>query len=355
MDGDFFVGTFPSKLLSVLKQMKPHLGIEPNVNVIQVSKEMIRSFNSSRGGSIEQSFLYFDGVSAASWCELTNQEEYAKAYGNQSFFSIAAENILTHLEDTKFDKNKIDIVGIGSGDGKKEAALIKCLLEINPDLKVHCHLIDKSYPLLSVSHDHFDTLFSHSDQVTFQQHHADFWKLPHMADIFDSERAENVLRVGCMLDGTIGNLENEVHFIRNSLQAFKAGDLFLTDIMTGFAPSDQKEKIYSLDPRFTAKGWSQGLETWLASTVNRYRNSKEKTEFKTVLSHTTSPIPNTYTLEIHALVGDGDKKARFNMLRLHRYDLESFIGAFIKEGWRRLGGKTFGYENKRLWYIFVKE
>ena len=259
---------------------------------------------------------------------------------------------------TKFSKKKIDIIGLGAGDGKREAVLMQCLIDAYPDLSIHCHLIDTSYPLLLVAHSNLCSIFSKSARVTFQEHHGDFHRLPQMSDIFDSETSEHTLRVGTMFGATLGNLDNELRFIRDSLQAFKPGDLFLVDVMLGFASPQNEEHIMKEDPRFApnTNTWRSGLEHWLESTLFQYRNHCPNIEFENVLSRTTSPIPNTYTVEIHAMIEtESSKKARFNMVRLHRYEQESFIGSFAKEGWKRIGGKTFGYEKKRLWYLFMKE
>lgn len=338
--------------------MQPHLGVEPSISVTQTTREMQRLFNSARGGSVSESFLYFDGVGAASWCEFANQEEYSKSFGDQTLFWVASEMIKNHLDDTKFNKRRIDLIGLGCGDGKRESILAQCLIDTYPELNLHCHLVDTSYPLLLEAHANLSSVFSKSRRVTFQEHQGNFHRLPQMADIFDSEQSDEVLRVGTMFGATLGNLDNELRFIRDSLQAFKSGDLFLVDVMLGFAPADHLEAIRKEDPRFTpnANTWRTGLEHWLESTLLHYRNHCPQITFENILSRATSPIPNTYTIEIHAIVkSEQQKEARFNMVRLHRYDQESFIAAFAREGWRRVGGKTFGYEKRRLWYLFMKE
>jgi hypothetical protein len=339
--------------------MSFHSRFEPEVSPIQMSKELARACNTNRGSSIEQSYLYFEGSSAAGWADICNQQDYVATFESYSFDWVA-DLIKDHLFDTKFRKNRIDLIGIGSGDGKKEGKLIQGILDLCPDLQVRCHLLDKSNPLLVAAHNHLNDIFENSGRVEVFEHQGDFCRLSNLSDLFDSEENEQVLRVGCMFGGTLGNLDNELRFVRDSLSAaLKPGDLFIPDVVLGFAPADDPSAIKLEDPRMSSQGVFQNLtNNWLLSTLKRYREEWGSASFKHVLhakGSTTSPIPNTYTIETHVIVDSGTHKSAFNMLRLHRYDQSSFIGTILKEGFQRLGGRTYGAQDKKFMYVFVKE
>ncbi len=336
--------------------MEFHLRAEPDVSPIQMSTELFRLCNTPRGGTIEQSYLYFDGISAAGWRDICNQEDYFASFDGSQSLDLTAELILDHLKDTKYNKRALDIIGIGAGDARKEGKLVQSLLDLDPSLKVNCHLIDKSNPLLIAAHFYLNGIFANTGRVSVKESLADFWKLP-SSELFSSKENRNTLRVGCMFGYTLGNLDGDLRFVRDSLSAFKSGDLFLVDVILGFAPHNDIEAIRCQDPRLGPnKGvWQQATETWLATTLQRYRINSSNILFENFLSTTTSSFPNTYTIEIHASVQNARKQVRFNMLRFHRYHQESFIGTIAKEGWRKLGGKTFGTNKSCLRYLFVKE
>lgn len=334
-----------------------HLRVEPDVKPMQMAKDLTRVCNLPRGGTVEQAYLYYDAVNAAAWCDIANQEDYFASFeGNQSLAWVA-QAIKDHLKDTKFDKRVVDIVGIGSGDAKREGNLIQSLLDVDSALKVNCHLIDKSNPLLIAAHAHLDELFLHTGRVTVREFLADFWRLPYISELFDSEESEKRLRVACMFGYTFGNLDGELRFVRDSLRALKPGDLLLLDLMLGFAPHNNADAIRREDPRFIASqsNWKKGIESWLATTLKRHRSNCGNISFENVLVNRSSAFPDAYTLEIHAHVETAKQTARFNMLRLHRYSQEAFIGTMTAEGFRRVGGKTYGTQRGCLRYMFVKE
>lgn len=336
-------------------KMEYHNCFEPDVNPMQMYRELTRTCNSARGGPIEQSFLYYDGAGSAGWCDICNQEEYIATFEGFSFHWIA-ELIKDHLQDTKYNKKQLDLIGIGCGDGKKEGKLIQGLLDLSPNLNINCYLIDKSLPLLVGAHSHLDSIFADSGRVKIREHFADFMKLTNIPDLFDSEESQNTLRIGTMFGGTLGNLDNELRFVRDSLQAFKPGDLLLVDVVLGFASHDNIEAINIEDPRMSFQGiYQASTQNWLTSILKRHRSIWGDLHFQNVLKPSTSPFAKTYTIELQATIESEKQRPTFNMLRLHRYNQEEFIGTFLKEGWKRLSGKTYGLKKRKFLYLFIKE
>lgn len=337
------------------KDMTFHLRVEPDISAIQMAKEFARVCNLPRGGTIEQAFLYFDPTNAAAWNDLCNQEDYCASFEGGLSLDWAADLIKGHLADSRFNKKTIDILGIGCGDGRKEGKLIQALLDVDSSLKINCHLIDKSYPLLSVAHAHLDELFLHTGRVKVMEYQANFWRLPYISQLFDTEESEKNLRIACMLGYTFGNLDGEIRFIRDSLSVLKPGDMFLVDAMLGFAAHDNADAIRHEDPRLAVQtSWKKGVNNWLETVLRHNRKECGTVSFESILAPRTSPLPNTYTLEVFANVESSKQTARFNMLRLHRYHQDSFIGTFMEEGLRRVGGKVFGANKRCLQYLFVK-
>lgn len=338
--------------------MEFHARFEFDVQPMQMIPELCRICNNRRGGTIDQSYLYSDALSASGWTEICNQEDYFTSYDGSQSLTWVAELIKHHLEDTRFDPRKMDLIALGPGDARKEGKLMQSLLDLDPNLHVNCHLIEKSYPLQVAAHHYLHSMFGHTGRAIIRESLADFWKLPYMSNLFDSKESEETLRVACMFGYTFGNLDGELWFVRNSLRALKPGDLFLLDAVLAYAPHHNEEAIRKEDPRLASHTiWQVATENWLTTTLQRHRLNCGEVSFENVLSTTTSAIPNTYTIEVHAEVQDKDRnqKARFNILRLHRYEQESLIQAICKEGFRRLGGRTYGLKKNCLRYLFAKE
>ncbi len=338
--------------------MEFHSRFESDTLPMQMAKELHRICNSRRGGTIEQSFLYSDGISAAGWTDICNQEDYYTSYDGSQSLAWVADAIYDHLGDSTFDKTKIDIIGLGPGDARKELKLTQSLLDLDPNIHINCHLIERSYPLMVAAHHYLQGTFEKTGRVSIREWLADFWKLPYLSDLFDSKESEETLRVVCMFGYTFGNLDGELRFVRDSLRALKPGDILLMDVILAYAPHNNHEAIRNEDPRLASRTiWQSATEHWLATTLQRHRTHCGDLIFENVLSTTTSAIPNTYTIEVHAEVVDEGKNnnTRFNVLRLHRYEQESFIAALAKEGFKRMGGKSYGLKRNCLRYLFTKE
>lgn len=338
--------------------MEYHTRFEPDVSPINMARELDRICNSHRGGAVDQAFLYFDAIGAAGWTNLCSQSDYVVHFEGFSYHWLA-ECIKDHLDATKFNKRKIDIVGIACGDGKKEGKLIQSLLELYEHLHIGCYLLDKSDPLLISAHNHLMDVLALTKRVTVREHLGDLWKLSFIPKLFDTEESQDTLRVGCMLGGTMINLDNELRFVRDSLHAFKSGDLFIVDVVVGFAPHDNREAIQAEDPGMSQQGiYQAAYRKWLGGVFKQHREQVGEISFKKVLhtDTTTSTFPGTYTVENSLVIETpGKPPISFNMLRQHRYHAESFIGAFTKAGFRRLCGKTYGSNNCKLIYVFIKE
>ena len=334
-----------------------HCRFEPGVDPIQMAKKLAHLCTAKRGASLDQDLLYFDALSAAGWTGICSQSDYRSTFEGFSFHWIASV-IKDHLADTKFKQRRVDVIGLGCGDGIKEAELLRSLLDISKEFELTCHLVDKSSPLLITAHRNLTNTFKEGKNVLVREYLADIMHLSNLVTLFDGEDSQNVLRVGTMFGGTLGNLDNELRFIKDSLRSFKSGDLVIVDVVLGFAPYTDSDAIWSEDPRLAFSGtYQEATENWLLGTLNRYRSFSGNTMIENRL-HTnpsTSPIQKTYTVELHAVTEQGHERADFNMLRLHRYDQEEFIAAFVKQGFRRLAGKTYGINNKKLIYVFIKE
>ncbi len=321
----------------------------PDYHYLRLLRDLKYSVNAHKGTAIEQSYLYLDGASADDWLTLASREDYSRAFSETLPIDTMADLICMYLENSSFLKDKINILGLGSGDAKKEDLLLRALLKASNFSNISCQLFDLSQALLNQGFQYLKESFAHQSAVTISHHSGNFLSLAHYKELFDSKE-ENRLNVVCMFGGTFGNLQSELHFLRHSLHVLNKGDLFLLDVVLTFAPVEDPEAIYATDPRLKDV-WQKTTEEWIQGPIKRYRKDFRSIRHEQVLKIGLSPFRNSYTIEKQAIVNE---EARFTLLQLHRYDPKGFIEKFEEEGWRPIGGQTFGINNRRLVYLFQK-
>ena len=96
--------------------------LAPGFDPIKMLRELVQQLN-GRGGHVEQSYLYLDHMSAACWCAIADQEDYATAQRSMPI-ERAARAIAHSVGDAP-----IDVLGLGCGDAKHEVRLVQHLLE----------------------------------------------------------------------------------------------------------------------------------------------------------------------------------------------------------------------------------
>lgn len=324
----------------------------PDYDHIQLTKDMKIQLGALQGGAIEQASLYLDATSAADWCALASQEKYMSTFDNLpvDWGDWVAQLVSNHLKETDLDLDKVDVLGLGAGDGKKETILSRALYQKMPLQKLRCSLMDLSPSLAIQAHTHFTQSFRGKKNTECRFLLGDMHSLPFYNELFYDPVDAKTLKILCMFGGTFGNLRHEIHFIQNTLRACKSGDLLLLDVSLGFAPANQPEQIYKEDPRLSNYGTGP-LEEWMEGTIRRNRDNVKTVRFENSLKTGVSTVPNTYTIEIQAVV---DEEARFSVLQLHRYNPDDFVRTFLNQGWKALDGRYFSYKKKQLLYMFAK-
>lgn len=323
---------------------------DPNYNKSVQFKIMKEQIN-GQSGSLDQRFCYFDHQSGEDWFKTTNEFNFYLSC--DAPYPWISATILSHLENNKiFDQEAIKFIGLGSGDAMHEIDLLKNLLNMQP-MKATLFLLDLSDYLLHVGYHNAETHLSHRGVVTIPMER-DFYKLPGMPQLFYRPTYEKPrqLRVGCLFSNTFGNLSNEVEFLQNSLSAFLPGDLFMVVVSLKHAPATKPKAILKEDPRFSNYPGKQEWERWIMGPVLRYYDGLEDIELRSVLDNHSSPIQNGYTIRIDAIV---NKNRVVTVNRVRRYDMDTVIKTFVENGWKSLGGKLFGEDQKRVCLIFERK
>ena len=57
-------------------------------------------------------------------------------------------------------------------------------------------------------------------------------------------------------------------------------------------------------------------------------------------------------MEAQAIINE---EAQFTVLEMHRYEMDSLLATFAAEGLHLIGGRKYGYQEKRFICLFSKE
>lgn len=285
------------------------------------------------GGTLEQSALYLDHASAEAWYQVANQPAYAQ------------RRELRHLPDLagvlieRTGPRGLDIIGLGCGDGHKEARLAQLLCTGCPPPSLRLFLLDVSQPLLGHA---FKTASHFAPGVSTFAIGGDFHRLPFFLGSL-MERLGSRRRLLCFFGGTFGNLDNEVKFVRHNLQGLEPGDLLLLHVARCFAPADQPTAVLRLDPQLNGATPAdlRDLERqWLTGPVERYGRKVGEPlpilEVESRLEPAAAVVPGSYAIEKAVLVRDHDtaKPRRFVMTYVKRYDPDGLSACLEEMGWR---------------------
>jgi hypothetical protein len=150
-----------------------------------------------------------------------------------------------------------------------------------------------------------------------------------------------------MLGNTLGNLENELLFVRNSLGCLAIGDLLLVDAVQCFAPANQHEEIRQRDPWLSPQAkvaWQQRVTEFLSGPIRRYAPQAEDIELRANLGYGCCPVPGSYAVEIEVSFRLGSVARRFTIMRIKRQDAQQLDTCLQNLGWAAVDGWHYGEE-----------
>lgn len=327
----------------------PNCWLAPGFDPIKMVKETVQQLN-GWGGNIEQSSLYLDHLSAAGWCAIADQEDYASAQAALPLPDVAARV----LECT--GAASLDLIALGSGDGKKETRLAQLLLDRAAPSDLRLYLLDISQPLLGAAYKHAADVLGDRRGVAVFAIQGNMHHLPRYRQLLYTPQSSHRRRLAVMLGGTFGNLDNEILFLRNGLAGLGADDLLLLDIAKAYASADRPSEIQRLDPRLSGRlplGWQQAYERFLSGPILRYTRGATAVEFSAVLDRSACTLPGSYAVDLRAQVKlQGEEKRAFTMMRFKRYDPEQLSVSLAAEGWATVG--TWRYGDDRLLQLFQR-
>ncbi len=323
----------------------PNCWIAPGYEPLKMFTALFEILN-GRGGSVEQTYAYLDHKSAVNWYQLSNQSQYASMFRARMPLERMARQMTENI-----GHRRIDMIGLGSGDGKQEVRLVQHLLDDEDsaqDADLRLYLLDISQPLLSAAYQHAAQTLGHHRGVLVQAIQGDFHHWPQYAQFHHTAERAHRRRIVSLIGGSVGNLDNEARFFQHTLIGLAPGDLLLLDVDKIYASPDRPDEIRRKDPAFL-KGFPPLHQEWLTGPLRRYIDDAKVVDLQPVLDLSSSVVPGGYTIDALATVkfSDGREK-RFSVFRFKRYDLERFAQMMRHLGWELLDEAPFGPDSSHL-------
>lgn len=326
------ISAFADGDLSADPEWTPNSWFAPRYNPAALMRDLVDVLNGP-GGQIEQTYLYLEPASANDYLALCSSAPVFVSFRNAAPLERAAEIIARRSAG-----QSLDVVGLGSGDGRSEVRLVQALQQLSGTADQRLYLLDISHTLLSVAHKHAAEQLEPACKVFAL--HANFHDLAGYP-VLHARAAPRRRRIYTLLGGTMANLDNEIRFFKDLAACSAADDLCVIDVQLPHAPADQPDKIRAKDPPLAA-GYRPPHQRWLAGPIERHCADVAEVSIGVELeSHTL--VPGSYALSFVATarLRDGIQR-RFQLVRFRRYDLAALSTCLQGLGWQTLETLRYG-------------
>lgn len=328
------LGLSASDLTTPSGDWRPNSWVPEGYDPVQMTLNLIRLVNGS-GGSIEQTYLYLDGQSAADWLAICSTDSFSESYRKTRPLEAVSTEIARLVRGMPLDIN-----ALGPGDGKSEVALVGHVLDQLPASDVRLHLLDISHPLLVASWNLMLATFQ-SRHVDVLALHGDFHKLPLYEPLQAGPNARTRRRLYTFLGYTLSNLDNEIRFFESLASCCVPGDLCLIDLQTAFASPDDPDEVRAKDPSLKGKPPRAYVE-WMTGPLRRYGRGVRDVTLEHDLC-TECVVPGSYEINLIAHVDQvsGPRK-KFIVGRIKRYDPTRLGASLRARGWAVESTRLYG-------------
>ncbi len=306
----------------------PTLWLAPHYDPHQLITEFVERLNGS-GCSLEQTSAYLDYSSSAGWLATSNTPSYLAQFSNLDALAVVAERIAE-----KCGAGGLDVIALGCGDARREVKLIEYLIQHaeRRNIKdIRVFLLDISHMLLTEGHNYAKEKLGGSVRKIFALH-GNFHDLAQYP-LFSQGDMRTRCRVFTLLGCTLANLDNEVRFFRDTMNAAAAGDFFIADYSNACAPPEQPDRIRELDPPIRA-GVLATHKDWLGGPILRHSKGVRSVELSIELN-TDCIVRGSYELVYvaNAMLEKGLQSRRFVVFRFRRYDPAQLEDCLSRSGW----------------------
>lgn len=249
-----------------------------------------------------------------------------------------AAAILAHLR-----RAPLDVLALGVGDGTHEVSLAQHLAEERGEPLSLC-LQDLSEPLLSCAYLRAAEALSPHAQKELWALLADLEELSLHADLlFRTERQRLVL----MLGGTLGELEDELRFLRYGLAQCKLGDLLALEVPLAVAGS---EAAITSRQGEAANQFLDDAQEWLTAALAPHALARPS-EW-TLRLETQERVPGCYAWCVEAKVDTDPGPCTIEVYRRRHYDPARLATCLRALGWEPVAAPLVGDSEYSAVHLF---
>jgi transcriptional regulator with XRE-family HTH domain len=298
--------------------------IAPDYEVLKLWLDFRKQLNSD-AGHIEQTYLYLDAESAADYVRMTNSHNKLLRQ-NMPYMAIAREvaRLVMH--------GNLDVIALGPGDGEQETGMVQCLMAVRPELRVKFYLLDISQPLLNVAYRYAADALSENQNVFIAGMQGSFYDLPSYQQILYVPKTRPTNRLFVIFGGTLGNIDNELRFVRHSLAIAAKDDLMLIHVRLARTKDLTEASIRSSDIAFQ-KPFPPLHAKWLGGSIRRYCEDVSDISLRYEV-RLDCIMPGSYAIDAVGRVQFSSGHVRnISMCRFKSYDTEKFAECLAGEGW----------------------
>lgn len=326
-----------SELLSSLNSY-----LAPSYDPLALIADLARFLNGA-GGYVEQTNAYLDNASAADYLAICHNSLSSSVLRSRLPLGEVPKHIAATIE-----RRKVQVIALGAGDGTSEARLVDHMVEAGAS-DVELCLLDINQPLVCLAYRHAVEALAAHPNVQVCAVHGNFHHLPLYSALRRSAERRPVRRLFTMLGGTLGNLDHELRFLRQSLLDSEADDLLLLDVQGVSAPCRDPTQIRRRD-RLLASGVPAQYAAWLGGPIWRHCKEVDEIDFHWNLE-THCPVPGSYALHAVATVKSSHRADRqFSLFRFGRYDFTKLTDSLSEIGWEEHGAIPYGGEHSLRLY-----
>ena len=329
----------------------PTLWVAPHYDPRQLITELIERLNGS-GCSLEQTTAYLDYPSAAGWLATCSTPAYLAQFSNTEALDKVAERIAD-----KCGTSGVDVIALGCGDAHREVQLVEYLLghlERRNIKDVRIFLLDISHMLLTEGHNYAKAKLGSAVRQVFALH-GNFHDLDQYP-LFSPADMRSRTRVFTLLGCTLANLDNEVRFFRDTMNAAAPGDFFVADYSNAYAPPEEPDRIRALDPPLQT-GVLDTHKAWLGGSILRYSKGVRAVDMSIELN-TDCIVRGSYELVFvaHSMTEKSLPNRRFVVWRVRRYNPEQLEDCLSRTGWAtEFRGPYGGSERSQLTLTLLRK
>lgn len=307
----------------------------PNVSLltrIQALEKLLQG----NGGHIDHSYLYLDAKGAAAWQALVTQSDLS-----ESQKSIPTQTMAERV--ASLAACDLDVLALGSGTAKHEVALVRALAR-RCAVPIHLYLLDISPALLTEALLYAQQTFSAIPGVSVSGIFGDLYQLADCNELLQKPRRQ---RLATLLGYTLGNMENEVRFLQNSLSVFATDDLLLLDVTVARGPISEPSEILKNDPALRKNRpheYMHLLANFLLGPVIRNAPGARNVRLEPRLDLDSATVPGSYAVDTRALFQQEGVSKDFSVGYVKRYDPDKLAEVVERCGWKQVHRESYAEE-----------